>query len=106
MSQKFNMCRRAHFIRRVRERVSPKTDGAELWSILIEQMAAPDPRYLRFVARLTRGGRRLWRFWLGGRWHFLVFDHANNHPITILVPGRQIKPEGKHSFFLRDDYHD
>lgn len=100
-AQELERRRRLHFYRRVRERIGPHVNAKILWLALVDNIENPDPDYLVFVARMNRYGRRLWKVKLGDSWHLVVFDHRDNHPVTILQPDRRLYCQRRRSVNLR-----
>lgn len=90
-----------HFEKRVHERIGPQVNAGYLWDALIDQINRPVPTpHVTFIVRMSRKGRRLWRFYLDGEARFVIFDHRLGCPITILKAERGTRPQGKGQFNL------
>jgi hypothetical protein len=75
-----------HFARRVRERIGPQVRPKELWDYLIDAIQSNDASKVQFMGRVSRKGRRLWRFEVEGDPFYVIYDHSIDCPITILKP--------------------
>lgn len=93
-----NHCR-IHFERRVAERLGPQWDAETLWRVLIEEIHRNESKYLTFIARMARNGRRLWRVETSIKTFFVLYDHAIDCPVTVLVDGT-VRPQGKNEIDL------
>lgn len=81
-----------HFSRRIRERVGPEEDAVAHWWKIIVAIEAGDTKVMEFMGRLTRTGRRLWRYHLEDMPPtYVVFDHTNHCPVTILTQERPLR---------------
>jgi len=76
-----------HFRQRVAERVSADVDAASLWFLVIEVIEGGiEGPALKYICRLNRNGRCLWRVKFAGRVFFMVYDRDAGCPVTVLKP--------------------
>lgn len=81
---------RQHFSKRVNERICPTINGDHLWHMLRKAIATNHPG-VTFIMRISRKGRRLWRFDVNDEPFFLVYDHQLDCPITVMRPTGETK---------------
>ncbi len=85
-----------HFAQRVAERIDPDYPAKALWEGLIWAIESERTDLVRFVARVSRCGRRLFRFRVtDGRTFFVLYHTERKQPITIMPPGFVVPREGK-----------
>lgn len=89
------LARYRHFARRMHERVKPKVKARDAWHLINEAIAAGDDTHVRFRARLSRSGRRLWRVQMGSTVFFAIYDHEAGCPVTVLGPDMRVPREGR-----------
>lgn len=75
-----------HFAQWVRERIGDHIKPKVLWLVLTKAVREGDERVVTYVQRISRTGRRLWRFQIAGEPYFLIYDHELECPITVLLP--------------------
>ena len=80
-----------HFTRRVRERIGDHIPPRALWNVLTKAVQENDEGIVTYVGRLNKRERRLWRFQVSGDTYFLIFDHDLECPITVLLPGGNVR---------------
>lgn len=73
-----------HFSTRVAERIGPDFSAPLLWTTAIACITTGCSSFA-FCTRLSRKGRRLWLTSIDGRPVFVVFDHRDNIPITVIT---------------------
>lgn len=74
-----------HFAQRVEERIGTHIKPKILWQVLSKAVQEGDSAIVTFVRRISRTGRRLWRFQIAGEPYFLIYDHELECPITVLA---------------------
>jgi hypothetical protein len=90
-----------HWRRRVEERIG-RVDADLLARAIVQAIQGGDERNVQFVARVNRGGGRLFRFRAGERQFFALVDTESWHCITVLPPGFVAAREGKNAIKLRE----
>lgn len=91
-----------HFAQRVAERIGPDYPARMLWDALIWAIENERTDLVSFVSRVSRCGRRLFRFRAtDGRFFFVLYHTENKQPITIMPPGFTIGREGKSKMELK-----
>jgi hypothetical protein len=91
-----------HFRRRVRERIGPDTDAAALAAHLLSGVAQSRSDVV-FVARISRSGRRLFRFRMADqRAFYALIDTDRMDCITVMPPGFIVPREGKSNLQLME----
>jgi hypothetical protein len=98
-----NTRRLSHFIERVRERIGPHEDAVALNARLVDAVRREDRDVATFVARLSRSGKRLFRFTAqDGRTFFAVIDTVDMVCVTVMPPGFDAKREKRPSIRLKE----
>ena len=92
-----------HFRSRVAERIGSDVDADDLAAFLTHEIARGDSDKVVFVARLSRDGKRLFRFRLvrGGLFYALV-DTNSMRCITVMPPGFRPTRQGGDSIYLKE----
>jgi hypothetical protein len=91
-----------HWRQRVRERIG-KVDPDLLAEGLIWAIRGERVDLVRFVARVSRKGARLFRFRVPDRrYFFALIDTETEDCITVMPPGFLVPREGKSSIVLRE----
>lgn len=93
-----------HFTRRVAQRIGPDVDAAALAQHIVEAVQDGRSHEAMFVARVSRGGKRLFRFRVPQRGVFYALVDTNHMAcITVLPPGFRSSKEGGGYVTLRED---
>ena len=93
-----------HFILRAQERLGyDKTQAIELGKGLFWAIDTHHSDLVRFVARVSRDGKRLFRFRaVDGRYYYALLDTENRSCVTIMPPGYTVSCEGKGRVHLKE----
>lgn len=94
-----------HFIQRAQERLGYDRDRAmALGHILFRLIDTGQDRNIRFVARVSRDGKRIFQFTAkGARPFYALLDTEARACVTILPPGFVIGREGKTPMQLKEN---
>jgi hypothetical protein len=92
-----------HFIERVRQRIGPQHDAIAISRTIIEGIRLERPDMAEFVARVSRDGKRIFRFRVPDKGVFYALvDTANMTCVTVLPPGFAVNRQGKSRLKLKE----
>ena len=93
-----------HFILRAQERLGyDKARAVDLGESLFWAIDNRREDLARFVSRVSRDGRRLFRFRAScGRYYYALLDTENRSCVTIMPPGYVVGRQGKSYMQLKE----
>jgi hypothetical protein len=96
---------RNHFAARVVERLHPRfgtLDPTTLEAEVAAAITAQSPN-VTFIRRVSRDGKRIWRYTMDDGRHFYVMalhEDSGVTPMTVLLPGMTVNSQGKNRLKL------
>lgn len=93
-----------HFILRAQERLGyDKASAVELGTYLFHAIDCQRDDIALFVARVSRDGRRLFRFRAAcGRLFYALLNTESRSCVTILPPGYRVRRQGRDCLTLKE----
>lgn len=89
-----------HFAVRVRERISNDADPDELAENISRAIKTGRTDYVEFVSRVSRTGKRLFRFRVKDGRYFYALVSEDGTPITLMPPGFTASRQGRPKLVL------
>jgi hypothetical protein len=90
-----------HFMQRVHERMGGHVNPMTLAGRLLRAIEASDEAEVQFVARVSKDGRRIFRFEEGGREFFALVNTHQKVCISVFLPGYEVGRQNQPRLTLR-----
>jgi hypothetical protein len=89
-----------HFIERVAERIGPHVDARALARWIVDAIRKDRTDLVEYVSRVSRDGKRVFRFRLRDEVFFVLVDTQNMQCVTVFRPGFAVGREGRSKIIL------
>lgn len=90
-----------HFMQRVHERMGSHVNPMTLAGRLLRAIEAGDESEAQFVARVSKDGRRIFRFEEEGREFFVLVNTYQKVCISVFLPGYEVGRQDRPRLTLR-----